>query len=379
MSRAQSTRAVALASIGSGSVSVGIARCEGTSVSIVAVDHRALPLEERGPQRGAALIKQEVAEAGKRVLAQFSTTSKTGKIDALYCIIRAPWTHTETVHAEMSYPTEEHMTANIISGLAQKALSSVSDRSQFFDASVTQIALNGYRTKNPEGKRAHHAEVSVLISMCEPAMRSAAQEALAAVFPAHKPVMRSGTRASLEALELIRPDLLDCLVLDIGEEGTAAVVVRQGAADKELFIPEGIRSILGGVSTAGSPEEGRQALRMMARDECSQATCVSMQSALAKMEPDLAHAFGESFAKISTPRRLPAALVLITHPDLAPWLSRFFARIDFTQFTLTAQPFEVTILAPSDLVKLLPGSALNDPDVDLVLGFALINKESCAG
>jgi len=179
----------------------------------------------------------------------------------------------------------------------------------------------------------------------------------------------------LEALQEARPGIVDCLILDVTEEGTAAVVVRNGAPENELLIPEGVRSILTKASSGGTPEETRQALRMIARDECSEATCTAVQAACAAIEPELAHVFGEHFAKLSTPQRLPTTTLLVAHPDLSPWLSRFFSRIDFTQFTLSAQPFEVVPITGEGLGKVTSASD-GDVDIDLSIALTLINKEA---
>ena len=367
----------------------------------MASERRALPLEERSADQAIASLKANFIEAGHKVIALLASAQR-GKVDALYCIVRAPWTHCEFPRGAASFKEEEYITRDIIAGLARQTLSGAGDRDRFMDAAVAQVTLNGYPTAHPESKRAHSVEIVAVISNGEAVMRKVAQEALAAVFGTQKPILRPSTPAFLEARALVQPSVQDCLILDVAEEGTDVIIVRDGVPETEVFIPEGIRTILGRTLSGGSAEETRAMLRMMARDECSQNTCIALQAGLAKMEPELAHAFGEHFGKFSTPRRLPTALLLITQPDIAPWLSRFFSRIDFTQFTLTSQPFEVTALSPSHFapqhgphrpeysrelthpvdastaphtqkVGMTPSVA--DFDIDLALALALINKE----
>ena len=77
-------------------------------------------------------------------------------------------------------------------------------------------------------------------------------------------------------------------------------------------------------------------------------------------------------------RRLPNDLVLAVQPDLAPWLSQFFSRIDFTQFTKTAQPFEIQLLTPEKLNRLVAFDTGVLPDAAFAVGGALVNIEEQA-
>lgn len=141
------------------------------------------------------------------------------------------------------------------------------------------------------------------------------------------------------------------------------------------MVPEGIYSVLRRLSKAGMPEEILGLVRMIARDDCTSEACNAVEAALAKAEPELVKIYGEGMAKCAATRRLPNKLFLVTHQDMALWLKRFFERIDFTQFTKTAQPFEVTALAPKDMemwVKPAPGVSL---DCGLAVPSALVNIE----
>ena len=75
--------------------------------------------------------------------------------------------------------------------------------------------------------------------------------------------------------------------------------------------------------------------------------------------------------------RLPDTLVLLAHPDILPWLSKFFSRIDFAQFTVTTQPFTVRTMlpnnAPGDASQTAQGSA-EDPGLALAVGFVTIEQ-----
>ncbi|MDZ4227053.1 MAG: hypothetical protein U1D26_01090, partial [Patescibacteria group bacterium] len=88
--------------------------------------------------------------------------------------------------------------------------------------------------------------------------------------------------------------------------------------------------------------------------------------------------FGECMAKCAETRRLPDRMVLFAHPDMAQWLARFFARIDFTQFTRTTKPFEVKTLESADLARCVEPVAGISPDIGITIAGTLVNIEASA-
>jgi hypothetical protein len=137
-----------------------------------------------------------------------------------------------------------------------------------------------------------------------------------------------------------------------------------------------MRTILQRVAPAGIPEETLALIRMIERDECSEPACEAIENAMARAEPEMVKTFGEGMAACVVQGRLPTRLLLLAHPDLALWLSKFFARIDFTQFTQTTQPFSVETLSLEELdAYVVPekGVAL---DTGLALSCALVTLEA---
>jgi len=378
-------RATAVAYIGSGGVSVGIAHSlRSGPAKLLTSTRMELPLEERTPEHTTVALKQRLVEAGQKTLATYAAGGHALPISTAYAIISAPWTQSQTKRAEAVFDTEEYVSERLLSDLARRALKeSPAPRANFLEANVMEVALNGYGTSHPEGKRAHTVALCALICVGDPDLSAAATEALRTVFPVAEVILRSGVRATLEAVRASRPQLRNCLILDVGDEGTAAIVIRDGVVESQTYIPEGLRSILARISQGGLGDGTLATMRMIGRDECSTPTCAAMQAALAKMEPDLAHAFGESLMKISAPLRLPNQLVLFAHPDISSWLGRFFARIDFTQFTETLQPFDVAVFQAADLSPSRDTSTqvagalgtVGAADIELSVALALINKE----
>jgi len=110
---------------------------------------------------------------------------------------------------------------------------------------------------------------------------------------------------------------------------------------------------------------------MLERESASTESAEAVQKAVAASEQDLVKTFAEAIGSITAAERVANNLLLITHPDLEPWLSRFFSRIDFAQFTITTLPFAVH--TPHSL---LPGQAsVGRVDNKLLVDVALFNTQ----
>ncbi|MSU73709.1 hypothetical protein EXS56_01060 [Candidatus Kaiserbacteria bacterium] len=369
---------VAVADIGSGSAALAIVAVSAEGpVRVLCAERRFLPLEERTTEAITAALGTHLVEVGKSVLAVYQKSGGSAP-ESVYAIVRAPWTRSKTVEARTSFPEVTQITDKIIGGLAQQALASDKefDRAHILEAGVIRIEVNGYPTGEPEGASGHRLSVAALISDCDPTFKTTLTSALQQLFGGQKVVIRSGVHAILSILRN-KADAWDknFLVVDMASEGTNFVVIRDGITTDHATIPEGKNSILKRISGNGMTEETLTLLRLLARGECHDPACEAIQVAMAKAEPELVRTFGEVIAKLVVQQRLPNHLILATHQDLVPWLSSFFSRIDFAQFTTTTQPFVVTPLKPADLTHLaLPEPGIH-ADTGILIAAALVNIE----
>ncbi|OGG49848.1 hypothetical protein A2763_01495 [Candidatus Kaiserbacteria bacterium RIFCSPHIGHO2_01_FULL_54_36] len=370
-------KVIAVADIGSGSAAVALlARGDDNRMRILGAERRVLPYEERASEATVAGIGKQLVEAGQHVLERHKT--KNGALpSAVYAVIRAPWARSKTVRTRSKFEQETRITGDMIGGLAHQGLGEDTelDHNNILEASVIRVELNGYPTNQPEGKAAYDLSVAALISDCDPGMRSTLTSSLSQLFGAPTPLMRSGTHALLSVLRGRPGEPRNYLIVDMASEGTNLIVMRDGITADHAFIAEGKHSILKRITGSGMPEDTLSKLRMIARGDCNDPTCASISEAMGKAEPELVRVFGETMGKLVTRERLPNDLILATHGDLIPWLSTFFTRIDFTQFTTTTQPFQVDALEPADFAHWALPEAGVDVDTGLSIASALVNIE----
>lgn len=377
-----SQKIIAVADIGTGSAGVALVMLKnGEPARLIAGERIVLPFEDRTRDATVKGVIAGLGQAAEKVLAAHAAgADRHLRVASVYAVVHAPWTASNTLHAESVFEKEMRITSAMIGEVAQQALSDDKglNRETLMESAVARVELNGYQTGSPVGKSAHSLAVAVLATECDIEIQEGVEDALGRAFLGTKPVFRSGARAVLSILRALPKGANDYVILDMEDEASIVIVVRQGLACEQIVIPEGTRSILKRVTEKGMPEETLSLIRMLERDECASGACDSISAAMGKAEIDLSKIFGDSLTRIANPTRLPADLILLAHPDLRGWLSRFFARIDFTQCTVTAQPFSVHALAPEDLADLAVSETAAAADLELLVSSALVNIEENA-
>ncbi|HEV3245123.1 MAG TPA: hypothetical protein VG102_02100 [Candidatus Paceibacterota bacterium] len=366
---------VAVVDIESGSAGVAIVKTGGPG-QVLAYAREHLSLEERAKESLRSAIIQALVAAGEKALTAHANNGGPKQLSACYCVIGAPWTSSFAGSARSKLEHPAVITDKQISALAKQALADQKDidPANLLEANVSRVLLNGYPTSEPEGKRAQVIDVFTLTSGCDADLKSAAAESLAKLFPDADIVWRSSARATFSAVKQLDP-VETCLVIDMGTEATDLIGLRKGMLEQRVLIEQGVRKVLATFAKDKPVEETIALIDMLEKDQCETDVCEALRQSIAKAEPELVHLFGEALAKLSATRKLPDELVLIAPPALAPWLSRFFARIDFTQFTATTKPFSVRIFSGAEL----PGIPHNDPsifaDPSICMACGLVNME----
>ncbi|HVM73874.1 MAG TPA: hypothetical protein VMU13_03310 [Candidatus Paceibacterota bacterium] len=374
-----SKKLVVVADIESASVAfAALALSNDGPATIVASSRVSLPFEERTEDATIKGLLAGLDEAGTKLRSTLSTGPyKKSHISHIYAVLNAPWIRSKTVEASLVLSKEERITVAMIKDCAQKAIAADTefDHKRLVESTVVRVELNGYPTGSPEGKVAHKLAAVVLLSECYDVMQRGVQESLARTFPDASRTMRSGTRALVSTIHAVSEKEKDYVALSVMGETSVIIVVRDGLISQHVIVPEGVRSIVKRISEKGMHEEVLSLLRMIERDECSGEACDAIAASMAHAEIELARVYGEILTKIATPIRLPCNLVLVTQDDLRPWLSKFFARIDFTQCTVTTQPFSVFALSQRDLEALIVSDTSTVADIGLSIAGALVNSE----
>jgi hypothetical protein len=355
------------------SVGVAIVRC-GDLATVVQCTRATLPPAERSPDHSATAAVRLLEETAQKAVQAYAADTAAPPLIGSYAIIRSPWTRFRTTQAEEAYEAPVVVTEKLIESLAKKALQSPSelDQANRLESGVVHVYLNGYVTDNPIGKHVTRTMVTAYESDIKPEVKSAIEGALMKVLPGRTPVVRSSMCALLNVIGEHLPELHRCVIIDVGSTSTHCAVVLKEAVTQAAVVSEGLATVISRVAGAALPEEVITQLRMLANDTCATDACKAVKDSLARIEPDLAKSFGEAFAKLATPRRLPNAALLSAPVEVAPWLSGFFSRIDFAQFTATLQPLSIEPLTSDHLTDVVTWEG-RAPDTGLGVAAAYVN------
>ncbi|MBV9159225.1 MAG: hypothetical protein JO019_01350 [Candidatus Kaiserbacteria bacterium] len=334
-----------------------VAHRAGAPATVIAEARSALNLEPRTGEQAAARVTEEIAAAAKSAHDLALERRKGIAVQSVYCMIRFPHSSSTLSRARKTFEKETFIRDAEIAALAQEARAKAAVEKPY-ESAVVSILLNGYLTHAPEGKYAHDLELVSLFSSAEEGLLAAVRGAAEKSFPAAKSEIRSSARMRAVAIGK-RKGIRDALLIDCGVGGTDIVLFCDGIADECAGMDEGLGHVLAAVSKR-PPEEIASRLRMIARgageDEASQA----IDKALAAAEPGLVKLFGEKFAALAQRAKLPHDLILVAHPDMIEWLTRFFSRIDFTQFTRTSLPFAVESMQATDFAQFVIADESDD-------------------
>jgi hypothetical protein len=367
------THAVLVAGIDGESAAVGMVHVRGTPAEVIAHARTALPHEERAQEQTRTQVVQALRTSAEKAGSLYAGSTKALPLRRAYAIVHPPWTHSKTVVRSVEYEKDTAITPSAIADLAKEAFGEAQnlDTNNLIEAAIVRTELNGYPTAEPNGKRARSLRVSVLLSDCDADMRSGIMSVLGGVVGVPV-VMRSGARALLGAMRgSSHPQ--DCLLVNVTGSATEFLVVRDGGIVEQTTALEGVGSIVRKIAAGALPEQTHALLAMASRDACTSAECEALNAKLAELEPELVKRFGEAFGTVAGKRKLPNTLVLSAPPEVVPWLSHFFGKIDFAQFTLTSRPFDVELL--TELDGSVVSVANTVPDPALLSAVALVNTE----
>lgn len=372
-SKRQKKGVVLVVDIDDASVGVALVRTDEKAV-ILRAERATLPFENRDTAHSVSAVTQLLEATVKKVVDAYAADPTAHTIIKTFAIIRSPWTRFRTAQAEEVHEHAITVTEAEVQALAKKALESPSDFSpgNRLENGIVHVYVNGYPTNAPAGKQGARLAVTAYESDIKPEIRTAVSEALLRVLPGRVPTLRSSMCALLSVTGEHMPEAHRCVILDVGSSSTHCAVVLKEAVTQSIVIPIGLSTVLTRIAAGALPEETLTQLRMLAHDTCTTDVCKALKDSLARIEPELAKSFGEGFATIAAKRRLPNATFLSAPAEIMPWISGFFLRVDFAQFTATTQPLAVEPFTPERLADAVEWEG-TVPDISLGIDAAFVN------
>ncbi len=351
------SRPTLILDIGSGSVASAIAEIGhgDTPTTVIAARRESLKLTENSRPDPKTLLPG-IAEAVKSALTSFSENhSKTlKKITEIHVVLHSPWATSSANGATRQFTTEQVIKDADISALAKEAVGSASPLpGNIFARAVVRTEVNGYPTTKPEGKRGMSLRVIALQSAAEESTISVIKDAVSAIVPGRETTFHAATRSFLTILQPLARSIPHYTFVDVTSELSEVFVVREGVLAGMHTADVGWRTLIRALADKyhTTPDDALSRLRMVREETGTGSSCEDVMASLGELATAIATSYGTAFTAVSTEERLPATMILSVPPDVAQWFTDFFARIDFSQFSVTEHPFSVQLLMARHLAE----------------------------
>lgn len=364
---------VVIVDVGSASAAVGIMRLSPQGPSMMLAAQRSfMPYEKRSAEQFATRMSTTISEAAAKAFQAYSVRKdKVSSITEAHVFFRSPRTEAKMLKFTMTFPEETKITPAHVDDVTKQVLTGA-DR--VLEAIMLRTEVNGYHTQNPVGKAGTSLTVYALVSTIAERLQEATATAFQKTFPQAKIKWRSRIRALLTAMHEKSHESKDCVMIDISSESSMFVTVKDGILDKQTTFDFGMHTILERLSKNALPEETIGLIRMIEKDQCSGESCAQLKTSMEKLEGELLREFGEKLGTLTGAGRLPQTLHLFAHPDISPWLTRFFSKIDFAQFTVPLQPFTVNEFTGKDMQDWVQTESIG-ADASILLSASLVHIE----
>ncbi len=240
---------------------------------------------------------------------------------------------------------------------------------------VTKIALNGYTTADPYGKKTENIAITALESDVSDIIHNSISDAFQNTFPNHRVNLDSFLFVATHLREFFENSGTYAL-MDIGGEYTSLSVIRDDTITASTWAGFGteylIRSLLTGEKT--DRQSVVSELVMYIDNTCTPSQCRKIETALVSIEQEWIKAFGDACANLSKHSRIPTKVYVSVDKRYGKWFKTVIEKIDFANFTITGKPLEAQILTLDRAKKSIKYKEGVKQDTVLALGVLFVDK-----
>ena len=270
----------------------------------------------------------------------------------IVCVLSSLWSNTRTTSASFEHKERFVVTDNIMDNLLAQIHKTNEEDKEDTTVTIEEVVvnslLNGYPTRFPLGKRAQRIDVSFLESTVAKSLHEKMDDVIYKVFSPDIPLLlRSFTLVGFSVTRDVFDDVKDFILIDVTGEITEISVVRDSALEDTLSFPYGRNTIVRDIAkkTKSVPEDVLARVRLALADEGA-----SMREDLAEEEKQWTKMFGKACGELSSDTRpLPQKVFLVADAGYGKWFRSMIERVDFSQFTVTHEVFQVNTLTGSQI------------------------------
>ncbi|MBI2618437.1 hypothetical protein HYW58_03235 [Candidatus Kaiserbacteria bacterium] len=265
----------------------------------------------------------------------------------IIAVFGSPWHDTRTIAASFehheSFKVTDRVMDNLLAQIRDKKNNSPKDSgktSVVIEEKIIHSSLNGYVTNSPLGKTARRINVTFLESTVSKDMHERVSSVIHEVFSPDVPlILRSFTLTSFSLARDMFPEKKNFLLVDVTGEVSEISVIQDSILGDTLSFPYGRNTVVRNIAkSAGSlPEETLSRVKMYFSSGGNE-----LEGQMTEEEKRWTEMFGKACAELSTSALpLPQTVFLVADTVFAKWFKGMIERVDFSQFTITHESFQV--------------------------------------
>ncbi|MEK7569672.1 MAG: hypothetical protein AAB500_02190 [Patescibacteria group bacterium] len=368
-----------------GSSSVGgalVALSKGKAPEILfAAREPILVLPELDPDQFLSLTLKSLEAVAAAVAA-----SKAGAPEKIFAVLGSPWYSSQTRMIRMEKNSEFAFSAKLADELVAKELTQFREEHELkyladeekvvpIELKNMRIALNGYVTPEPIGKRASKLEMTIFVSMSGRQFLNKVRETMGKHFHRDEVKFSSFLMASFTAVRDLYP-ASQFLLLDGGGELTTVSLVKGDILSESGTFAIGHNFIIRETARElGKTLPDAKTLFMLFKEgHESERQKVKLENAIGAARAKWLEAFQKSLATLSGDISIPSDVYVTADPDFAEFFADAIKGEQLSQYTLTDSKLQVHLFNPDSITGKMSFSANARHDPILSLESVYINR-----
>lgn len=250
-----------------------------------------------------------------------------------------------------------------------------SDLGEVVDKRITNILLNGYEVKKPNGKRVKECEVDVFLSLADESLLSSIEEVLSKVY--HGGVkFTSNMFANFVVVRDIFETLNDFIIIDVGEEVTEISVMQKDNLLNVGYMPFGKNTFIRELSSLLKKEVENifSILRLYKRGHLEDGVVKKIEKSIYSVNKSWISSVKKTLHGLLFDTLIPPNVFLVCDNDSDNFYKNILSVGNFPEFTTTNDSFNVIIPGDNILRDFYKTSLGVKKDRDLIIKSIFINK-----
>ncbi len=280
-------------------------------------------------------------ENGRKLLTQ--TTLGKSSFD-IHTIVHAPWADATAKSADKKFDKPVKITKGVIKKFITTSFPDINSKEpSIASANITQIRLNGYPVKEPDGSEAQTIQLSILLGTMHPDIKGTIVNSISSSFNTHNVNLTTFTYATYKLAQELGNKKSEYLMADIGGEYSHLTTIKDGQLTAKAALDFGTNYILRAIANKFGISIGvaQSKLKLHIDNSCTPTEHKNIREALKEVANEWAQSFGSSCSELSKVSGIPDSIFLSSDSLVYNWFKESMEKIDFSQFTATSKPFNV--------------------------------------